>query len=713
MSVPTILTLFALFLAPHVLAVKLKRDFLLDTPKILDLEKGTTVLEYDLPSGFNSSNTIRVHTRFLPGATSASFEVITFVAVYGETSLEYKISNETRSGSCTLCFTEVPNYESLSLIARTREAVKVELTLKHESIKLRLSDHDEPTIKTNVASTVNNPLTFLVDPASDVDAERNDRYLLLVKDVGGIDSSSADVCMVVAAYSNSCPFKDNAERIRNSEIWFTMLERGAMTIRSETHNFNSPFYISLMVTDDPSCRLPDDLDYTRTTNGTKEISVSIARMKPYNSYMEPIFVAAFVCLLLALMAVLIMRLKTYGKEREEPVNDNATAMEGNGEVIVANQSDAGVEGGTGADVTDGNQGEPQSMQPMLGDDPDIEHLKELCIGALPKDSTRKDRVAKGVNRLNKKAKLTDMTEILKDDPWFRRNRSRIYCYLVPLLSLFYAIPSLQYVFLVKKSENMTGTLDLCFHNFECSKPFNVFSDFNHVISNLSYLIFGLAFIACVAIKSHRLPKHQNTKTDHLSETGILQQLSIFYAMGFALVFQGLFSVCYHVCPTNASLQFDSTMMYVMLMLGSVKIYQFRHPDANANAYSFFYTLAAILMAEALTLYTSSWYIYILFIFFYIGMTIFIAVDCYYVGIGRLHHKIGWVLAKEMAGFLKKPCSPRYRQRFFFSVLFIVVNILHAGILRLALLEAYSTSQLLITVESGYKVYVCPRGNLLY
>ena len=352
MSVPTIVTLFALFLAPHVFAVKLKRDLVLDTPEIIHLEKGTTVIEYELPSGLNSSNTLRVQTRFLPGVTLASFEVVTFVAVYGETSLEYKISNETRSGSCTLCFTDVPEYENLSLIITTREAVKVKLTLKPESIKLRLSDHVEPAIKTNVTTSVNNPVTFLVDPASDVDAERNDRYLLLVKDVGGINS--ADVCVVVGAYSNTCPFKGNAERIRNSEIWFTMLERGAMTIRSETHNFNSPFYISIMVTGDASCRLPDELDYTRNTNMTKEISVSIARMKPYKSYLEPIIVATFVCLLLALMAIVIMRLKTYGKEPEEPAKENDTVVGGNGEVASANQNDAGVEGGTeGADVTDG------------------------------------------------------------------------------------------------------------------------------------------------------------------------------------------------------------------------------------------------------------------------------------------------------------------------------------------------------------------------
>ena len=676
MSVPTIVALLTLFLAPDVVATKLRRDFVLDSPDNIDLEKGTTVIEYALPYGFNSSNTIRVQARFLPGRTNATYEAATFVAVYGETSLNFKITNETRSGSCTLCFTDYPQYENLTLIATAKEAVKVELTLKSESIKLTLTDHDEPAVETKVTATDNNPVTFLVDPASDVDAERKDRYMLLVKDVGSVDSKN--VCIIVGAYSNTCPFKDNAERIRNSEIWFTMLERGAMTIRSETHHFNSAFYISILVMDDATCRLPDDLDYTRATNRTKELSVSIVRMKSYDSYTEPIVVAAFVCLVFAVMAMICMGLKTYGKELEERSNGDDTAVGGNGEVASANQMDTSVGGGTeGADVIDGDPDASQSMQPMMtGEDrEDIEHLKQLCIEALPKDSTRMDRVTKGVKRLNKKAKLSDMTQILKEDTWFRRNRSRIYCYLVPLLSLFYAIPSLQYVFLVKKSENMTGTLDLCFHNFECSKPFNVFSDFNHVISNLSYLIFGLAFIACVAIKSHRLPKNQNNKNDHTSDTGILQQLSIFYAMGFAVIFQGLFSVCYHVCPTNHSLQFDSTMMYVMLMLGCVKIYQFRHPDANANAYSFFYTLAAILMVEAITLYTSSWIIYILFILFYIGMTIFIAVDCYYVGIGRLHHKIGWALAKQM---IKKPCSPRYKQRFFFAAVFIFVNVLHAG-----------------------------------
>ena len=61
-------------------------------------------------------------------------------------------------------------------------------------------------------------------------------------------------------------------------------------------------------------------------------------------------------------------------------------------------------------------------------------------------------------------------------------------------------------------------------------------------------------------------------------------------MGYCLLAQGFFSVVYHVCPTNLSLQYDTTMMYVMCVLCYVKIYQNRHPDATANAYSTMFIL---------------------------------------------------------------------------------------------------------------------------
>ncbi len=43
---------------------------------------------------------------------------------------------------------------------------------------------------------------------------------------------------------------------------------------------------------------------------------------------------------------------------------------------------------------------------------------------------------------------------------------------------------------------------------------NVFSDFNHVVSNLPYMIFGLAFLGIVRYKAHILPKEHKPRYDH-------------------------------------------------------------------------------------------------------------------------------------------------------------------------------------------------------
>ena len=107
--------------------------------------------------------------------------------------------------------------------------------------------------------------------------------------------------------------------------------------------------------------------------------------------------------------------------------------------------------------------------------------------------------------------------------------------------------------------------------------------------------------------------------------------------------QSLFSVCYHSCPTNLSLQFDTAMMEVICILCYVKIYQFRHPDTTANAYSIFALLGVLIFLEALILHSNSWVAYILYILFYVSMVIFISFDTYYNGIGRIDTTVAWML----------------------------------------------------------------------
>jgi len=42
--------------------------------------------------------------------------------------------------------------------------------------------------------------------------------------------------------------------------------------------------------------------------------------------------------------------------------------------------------------------------------------------------------------------------------------------------------------------NQTGNQDLCYYNFLCAHPLGLLSDFNHVFSNVGYIMLGLLFI---------------------------------------------------------------------------------------------------------------------------------------------------------------------------------------------------------------------------
>ena len=137
----------------------------------------------------------------------------------------------------------------------------------------------------------------------------------------------------------------------------------------------------------------------------------------------------------------------------------------------------------------------------------VEMRRKRTHSKIPNRSeSRRQRIKSGLNSFGPNATLADMTQISEKDKWFRRNRSRVYFYLVPLLGFYYFIPAIQISFISKQPQELIGSRDLCYHNFRCSRPFYVFSDFNHIISNMSFVIFGVAFMVLVWRKSRKLPK---------------------------------------------------------------------------------------------------------------------------------------------------------------------------------------------------------------
>ena len=347
-------------------------------------------------------------------------------------------------------------------------------------------------------------------------------------------------------------------------MWFSALKKGAMTIRNEEFEFGMPFYVSVLILeDDDHCRPEAKRNKTPTVEERlKKVKIEITKLNQYTSYMAPISIMLICTLVICALAFCIMLGKRYDDDEmfsPDPNPDGPAGVIGDENFHTPRESreqlpEFDLNDGARTNTTDETDFRElnESLRPMMrsengADAIDVaaeegsgagcaanaaaDDLKLRCRAAIPDDSSRVKRIEKGLERLNDNAKLSQMTEILSEDVWFRRNRSRVYCYLVPLLSLFYFIPSIQFVFLVKESESLTGSQDLCYHNFLCAKPWSIFSDFNHVISNLPYMLYGAVFMILVRFKAFKLPKAQNPKNDHNSGKGILQQLSIFYAMG--------------------------------------------------------------------------------------------------------------------------------------------------------------------------------------
>lgn len=147
-----------------------------------------------------------------------------------------------------------------------------------------------------------------------------------------------------------------------------------------------------------------------------------------------------------------------------------------------------------------------------------------------------------------------------------------------VVSLFYGIPVIQFVLLYQRVLLKTGNEDLCYFNFKCLHSLGQLTAFNHIFSNIAYVLLGLLFLFIVFIS-----KGRRNHRPELANKGLFTHYGIFYAMGSALVMEGLMSSFYHVCPTHLNFQFDTCFMYVTAMLCLVKIYQSRHPDSNAGA----------------------------------------------------------------------------------------------------------------------------------
>ncbi|NWI56440.1 SIDT2 protein, partial [Calyptomena viridis] len=212
-----------------------------------------------------------------------------------------------------------------------------------------------------------------------------------------------------------------------------------------------------------------------------------------------------------------------------------------------------------------------------------------------------------------------VADLARKDKRVLRKKYQIYFWNIATIAVFYALPVIQLVITYQTVVNVTGNQDICYYNFLCAHPLGNLSAFNNILSNLGYILLGLLFLLIILQREINYNRALMRNDAHALECGIPKHFGLFYAMGTALMMEGLLSACYHVCPNYTNFQFgecppapcqpcrcclcpshrcpptpDTSFMYMIAGLCMLKLYQKRHPDINASAYSAYACLALVI-----------------------------------------------------------------------------------------------------------------------
>lgn len=164
-------------------------------------------------------------------------------------------------------------------------------------------------------------------------------------------------------------------------------------------------------------------------------------------------------------------------------------------------------------------------------------------------------------------------------------------YTAAIVGFMLMIGAGQFVFANWHLMKDEGDRDICYYNDFCYRV-SQWHDipFNLMISNLVYIIHGLILATFVYYweRKERLTKTNLSKPEE-------HVFSIGYAFAWAMIFEGLFSLVYHLCPSKLTFQFDTAFMFVIAGLIVISLYNGTAKDPVGAANFFLYFLVPLLI----------------------------------------------------------------------------------------------------------------------
>ncbi|XP_060808856.1 SID1 transmembrane family member 1 isoform X1 [Amyelois transitella] len=435
-----------------------------------------------------------------------------------------------------------------------------------------------------------------------------------------IVESDDDICGLVSIQNNSCPVFDNENDALYQGYHQTMTNKGGITLTQTM--FPSGFYVMFIVkqTDD-ECIGSTDILPTAPTLSTpadrrKEFRFRVIATISYKEYVIGALVTLALIFLVAIL-VTIVALPAFSCSPQA--------------ILIP--------------VTDPNPEEPGPSTSVEAEaTPGPSHATDKLID--------EDSLSESIPEWPEPLAPLTLAGLSRAKPTAHNRRSDRYFWSSLTVAIVYALPVIQLLFTYQQMVFQTGNQDLCYYNFLCAHPLGALqmSDFNHVLSNIGYVLLGVIFMLQVRVRQ-RKPQSPGL--------GIPQHSGLFYSMGLALAMEGLLSACYHLCPNKMNFQFDSSFMYVIAVLVTVKLYQSRHPDVNASAHATFMVLAAIIVIGLFGIMFPSVYFWVFFTILHLMTCFILTVKIYYVG----QFKLEWSVPRRSWTAIRNSGAAAFRPRY--------------------------------------------------
>ncbi|XP_074157313.1 SID1 transmembrane family member 1 isoform X2 [Sminthopsis crassicaudata] len=484
-------------------------------------------------------------------------------------------------------------------------------------------------------------------------------------------------CSVVSVQDIVCPVYDLDHNVEFNGVYQSMTKKAAITVQKKDFPGEQFFVVFVIKPEDYACGgsffIQEKENHTWNLQRTKNLKVTIVPSIKESVYVKAILLS-FLIFFSFYLGSLLVAFVHYARFRGKSIDGRYCSSDGSRNVtdshpIATSTPEGSSYGAIDESVSSG--GRQMSSSDGGGryqSDTDSSVEEESDFDTMPDIESDKN-----VIRTKMFLYLSDLS---RKDRRIVSKKYKIYFWNITTIAVFYALPVIQLVITYQTVVNVTGNQDICYYNFLCAHPLGVLSAFNNILSNLGHVLLGFLFLLIVLRRDILHRRSLEAKDIFAMEYGIPKHFGLFYAMGIALMMEGVLSACYHVCPNYSNFQFDTSFMYMIAGLCMLKLYQTRHPDINASAYSAYASFAVVICLTVLGVLfgkNDMWF-WIIFSAIHILASLALSTQIYYMGRFKIDLGIFRRIAMVFYTDCFHQCSrPLYMDR---MVLLIVGNLVN-------------------------------------